>query len=105
MKETQGNARKALDKYAWPGGYPIMYLAREGWRDSETGKLDFNPHDKSEAICCPGCAEDVERWPDLIIIAHYIHYEGPPEQCEWCSEFTESAYGDPEETEETTTPL
>ena len=88
--------RKALQAYAWPGGYPVMYLARDGWRDDETGKLDFNQHDHSEAICCAKCAADVEQWPDIIIVAQYVHYEGAPEYCEYCNGLTESAYGDPD---------
>lgn len=95
MKLTDSN-RKSLQEYAWPGGYPIMYLARDGWRE-EDGKLDFNQHDRSENVCCPACAVDTEKWPDLIITCQYIHYEGPAEYCEYCNGLTESAYGDPDE--------
>ncbi len=87
--------RTALTAYAWPGGYPVMYLARDGWRDDETGSLDFNPHDRSEAVCCAACAVDVVKWPDIIIVGEYIHYEGPAEYCEYCNSLTDSAYGDP----------
>ena len=72
-----------------------MYLARDGWRDQETGKLDFNEHDRAESVCCAKCATDVDRRPDLIVVATYIHYEGEPEYCEWCNGLTESAYGIP----------
>lgn len=88
-------ARKDLPAYAWPGGYPVMYLARDGWR--EDGKLDFNEHDRSENVCCAACAANVDLRPDLIVTGEYIHYEGPPEYCEYCNGFTESAYGDPED--------
>ncbi len=93
MKTTDTD-RKSLAAYAWPGGYPIMYLARDGWRE-EDGKLDFNSYERSEAVCCASCAADTEKWPDIIITAEYIHHEGPPEQCEFCNSFTDSAYGDP----------
>ena len=73
-----------------------MYTARDGWRDSETGKLDVNPHDRTESVCCAKCAADTDKWPDLIVVGTYIHYEGPPEICEWCNGKTESSYGDPE---------
>lgn len=73
-----------------------MYLARDGWRD-DNGTLDFNEHDRSENVCCPQCAQDTKQWPDLIVVAEYIHYEGPPEYCEYCNGFTNSAYGDPAE--------
>lgn len=95
------DARKSLNAYAWPGGYPVCYLARDGCRDDETGKLDFNQHDRTESACCATCTANVESWPDLIIVAEYIHYEGPPEYCEWCNGFTDSAYGDPAEETET----
>lgn len=90
--------RKGLPAYAWPGGYPIVYAARDGWRD-EDGTLKFNSYDRSENACCAKCAGDVEKWPDLIIVAQDIHYEGAAEYCEYCNEVTESAYGDPEEEE------
>lgn len=96
MKVLDDN-RKSLEAYAWPGGYPILYLARDGWRDSDTGKLDFNPHDRTESVCCPACATNTEKWPDLIIVASDIHYEGEPYLiCEWCNAEIESAYGVPE---------
>ena len=76
-----------------------MYLASDGFRDSETGVLELNPYDKSEAVCCAKCAADVSQWPDLIVTGQYIHYEGQPEYCEYCNGFTDSAYGDPEESE------
>ena len=97
MKLTKDDARKDLPAYAWPGGYPIMYLARDGWRDDETGKLELNPYDRTESVCCAKCAADVAKWPNMIITAGYIHYEGAPEYCEWCNGFTNSAYGDPTE--------
>ena len=88
--------RKELSAYAWPGGYPIMYIARDGWRE-EDGTLGFNQYDRTESICCAKCAANVEEWPDLIVVGEYIHWEGEPEYCEWCNGFTESAYGNPEE--------
>jgi hypothetical protein len=52
-----------------------------------------------ENICCAACAADIARWPDLAVTAQFIHYEGPPEYCEYCNGFTDSAYGDPDEEE------
>jgi hypothetical protein len=91
------DTRKSLEAYAWPGGYPVMYLAQDGWRDEETGILELNPHDRSENVCCAQCAADKDSWPDLIIVASYVHYEGEPEYCEYCDGFTESAYGNPDD--------
>ena len=90
--------RKDLDAYALPGGYPIMYLARDGWRGDD-GTLYLNPHRREEFVCCPTCARDTEARPDLIIVARWVHYEGPSAYCEWCNTFIESAYRDPEEEE------
>ena len=97
--KTMDDERLGLMAYAWPGGYPIYYLARDGWREDD-GRLDFNPHDRDESVCCPLCAVNVTEWPDLIIVAQDIHYEGEPLQCEWCNERIESAYGDPDAEEE-----
>jgi hypothetical protein len=86
--------RLKLEPFAWPGGYPVMYLATDAWRNDD-GTLEPNRH-SSENVCCAKCARDTENWPDLIIVAQYAHYEGPAEYCEYCNGFTESAYGDPE---------
>ena len=67
-----------LPAYAWPGGYPILYL------------------DKENSTLCPDCAQE----PDGVfgdVVAWFIHYEGSPEQCEECGKMTDSVYGDPEE--------
>jgi len=80
----------ARDKYAWPGGYPLMVLMHDG-----------------ESIC-PDCAKHNfqliarntrDGGPDRDWQASdiYIHYEGPPERCAHCGEETPSAYGDPHE--------
>lgn len=92
---VKGEARKKLEKYAWPGGYPIYYLARDGWREDD-GRLVLNTHDRSENVCCPDCATDTDQWPDIIITGQDIHYEGEPLQCEYCNKEIESAYGDPD---------
>jgi hypothetical protein len=71
--------------YAWPGGYPLIYLLADG------GEL------------CPPCANgqngsdasadsDDPQWQ---IIGGEIYEEGPPQQCDHCYAEIESAYGDP----------
>jgi hypothetical protein len=87
--------RKSLQPYAWPGGYPIVYVATDGWRE-EDGTLTVNKWD-GEHMCCAKCAVDTEQWPDLIILGQDCHMEGPAEVCEYCNAETASAYGDPEE--------
>jgi len=74
--------------YAWPGGYPVLYLTQDG------GDL------------CPGCAngqngsdasETIDD-PQWLLVAYHVYYEGPPITCDHCGGETESAYGDPEVT-------
>jgi hypothetical protein len=79
-----------LPTYAWPGGYPVIYICNDG------------------AVMCPACANnengsqaytgpfDPGLGRDWHIVAQDIHYEGAPEQCVHCGEEIESAYGDPE---------
>ena len=61
------------DKYAWPGGYPILYL------------------DTDNSVTCSDCASKEDT--------AFIHYEGVPLHCEECNSVTESAYGPLEENE------
>lgn len=76
-----------LSAYAWPGGYPIIYVTRD------SGTL------------CPKCANGEngseasihdEGDPSWHIVAQQIHWEGAPETCDHCNAKVESAYGDPE---------
>lgn len=81
----------SLPSFAWPGGYPIVYVANDG-----------------EAFC-PDCANRkngadtrITQRPDdnlcdgWLIIGFLIHYEGEPERCCHCGAEIESAYGVPE---------
>jgi len=82
--ELPRDADGSLSSYAWPGGYPILYLMADGY------------------TLCPDCAnggngsianEDDED-PQWRIEAYYIYYEGPVEDCAHCGKLTPSAYGD-----------
>ena len=75
-----------LPAYAWPGGYPMVYL-----------DLDCNTY-------CATCATealvanfDIYGRP----VDYFVHYEGPPVFCQDCNVETESAYGDPEDEHDT----
>jgi hypothetical protein len=69
----------ALDAYAWPGGYPIIYLDSNG-----------------ETLCAK-CAEADRDDPDTKPMqGRGIHWEGAPEHCAECGEEIPSAYGEPE---------
>jgi hypothetical protein len=80
-RDEQGN----LPAFAWPGGYPVYYLAADN------------------GVMCPKCANsadcrnaepDDKQWR---IVAGDVHWEGEPLACENCNAEIESAYGDPEE--------
>jgi hypothetical protein len=72
---------KKLPAYAWPGGYQILYYARDGF------------------VFCPQCANAVladDGYSEDDKPTHgEIYYEGPSVECEHCHKMIESAYGDP----------
>jgi YgiT-type zinc finger domain-containing protein len=69
-----------LPAYAWPGGYPIFYLA------SDNGVL------------CPSCANEYKPGRDteeqLKPVAADVNYEDPALFCEHCGKRIESAYAE-----------
>lgn len=78
-----------LQEYAWPGGYPIFYVVKDG------GTL------------CPKCANDNKArtlegdddCPDdnqWLIIAAEINWEDSSLQCDNCNKRIESAYAEDE---------
>ena len=78
-----------LPAYAWPGGYPIVYIFGDG------------------EVCCPKCANTEKQikldpaeddMPDKswTLVDWEIHWEGPAEYCAHCGALIESAYGDPD---------
>jgi hypothetical protein len=70
MLEEKGK----LPSYAWPGGYPIVYV------DSDNSTL------------CADCAtKSINDQDDFL-----LHEEGPAIACDNCGKIINSAYGDPE---------
>lgn len=75
-----------LPAFAWPGGYPILYVTADG------------------EVLCPDCANGAngsEASEDAVeagwrLAGADIHYEGPPERCCHCNAEIPSAYGDPD---------
>ncbi len=63
-----------LPAHAWPGGYPIIYLTRDG------------------EVYCAACAnkDDLYSTP----VAYRTYFEGPDLHCDECNTLIESAYGD-----------
>jgi hypothetical protein len=61
-----------LPAFAWPGGYPIIYLTEDG------------------DVLCPECANI-----DSADLKYYnVYLEGPIEYCYDCGKEIEGAYGD-----------
>lgn len=86
--------REPLPAYAWPGGYPLIYVFRDGGcicpkclnanvEEIEQASRGDNRHHPSG---CGGWAVD----------AVDVHWEGEPVCCEQCHGEIESAYGMPE---------
>jgi len=73
------NSNGELDAFAWPGGYPIIYL------------------DKENSVLCAKCATKSLNDEDDKPVACDVYYEGPTLQCDGCNADIESAYGDPED--------
>lgn len=77
-----------LPAFAWPGGYPIIYVMDD------------------EEVLCPDCANDpsnpvhegglADGWR---IEGSCVHWEGEPLICAHCNGPVESAYGVPEGSE------
>lgn len=72
--------------FAWPGGYPIIYLTGDG------------------AVLCPACVNgkngsevgnpEVDGDPQWTVTAHDCYWEGSPISCDHCETEIESAYGE-----------
>ena len=71
-----------LPTYAWPGGYPLFYLA------ADCGVLC--------AKCANAYVPERDNPEQLEPVAYDVHYEGEPLICEHCNAEIESAYGMPE---------
>lgn len=77
--------REPLPAFAWPGGYPIVYVFRDG------------------GVCCPSCANkhiseiDSEGrnshggWP---LVGHDANYEDIDLACDHCGKLIPAAYSE-----------
>ena len=73
MQLPERDSKGQLPAYAWPGGYPVLYL------------------DNLNDTLCPECANKTSDVAEC-----FVHYEGPAEECAECGDLVASAYGDPE---------
>ena len=80
-KQFQRTPDGKLSSFAWPGGYPLLYV------------------NKDNEVFCPDCANEIEKsgedWEKPTYC--FAHFEGKPIVCEECGAGTESSYGDPDE--------
>lgn len=67
---------KELPKFAWPGGYPLFYVDRDG----------------SEAVCSE-CV-NTQNWSDKNIVSLAVNYEDDNLTCAHCGKKIAAAYKD-----------
>ena len=77
-KPVRGALEEWFVSYAFPGGYPVLYL-----------------NDSGDTFCAE-CAAKVFLSEGQDIHAE-CYYEGPSIHCDKCNKEIESAYGDPED--------
>jgi hypothetical protein len=78
-----------LATYAWPGGYPIIYI-------DVSGPEDIGQH--GDVLCAECAWHAIVR--DDTPMARDCYMEGPDEYCADCGVAIPSAYGDPDAPEE-----
>ena len=78
--KAERNEHGKFDAYAWPGGYPIYYLAADN------------------GVLCPKCANQYTEGRDndeqLKPVQADINWEDASLFCEHCNERIESAYAE-----------
>lgn len=90
--------------WAWPGGYPIIYITA----DNSTLCPDCANRKNGSLARLPMDVQPEDEFPDdkqWTIIGMDVYYEGPPLYCEHCNADINSAYGDPEQKEQSHDPL
>ena len=82
IRDMRLNSDGEVEKYAWPGGYPMFYVSK----DNET--------------ICSKCANEEHFDEDQALVDYDINYEDPAMYCGSCNERIESAYAEPEKCDE-----
>lgn len=75
--------------YAWPGGYPLYFITHDGDTLSFDGVKDYG---------IPESCRDIRDEWFCRIVACDVNWEDPYMICAQTNEPIESAYGDPDET-------
>jgi hypothetical protein len=78
LEENDGQ----LPPYAWPGGYPIVYV------DSDNSTLC--------AECATESINDQDELPNFRPVDWLLYEEGPTIACDHCGKMIDSVYGDPD---------
>lgn len=86
MSNIQRDNNGKYPAYAWPGGYPIVYLMADGECICPKCANGENGSEASEA-------HEEKQWR---IVGADVFWEGMAEPCAHCGEPMESAYGEPE---------
>jgi hypothetical protein len=76
LKDYRDDTGK-LESYAWPGGYPLFYLADDG------------------SVFCPSCANQGDAEPEIT--GADVNWEDASLFCDGCGNQILSAYGEDEE--------
>ena len=91
--EQYRDERGRLPSYAWPGGYPIIYVTTDG--EVVCPSCANNDGDSLPFVTDPALSESSDG--SDVIVAGDVFYEGPDELCCHCGVVIESAYGDPDD--------
>ena len=87
MNETMQAVRAFIRQpYAWPGGYPLVLVMRDG--ETVCAKC---ARENYRLISSATRTNDRSGWEAAGV---QPHYEGSPEYCANCNAATESAYGE-----------
>ncbi len=76
MELPERNTDGLFPAFAWPGGYPIIYIDRSGM-----------------TVCAKCASREIDN--AQAVTACDVYWEGPTIQCDDCNDDIQSAYGDP----------
>ena len=64
--------QREVPRYAWPGGYALLYV------------------DELGAVLCPDCVNELDPSDEFH---QFVNWEGPDLECEQCNRALPSEYG------------
>ena len=78
--------------YAWPGGYPLYFVTKDG------GVLSFKAVEENRTEVDSAIREDNDR--QWRVVACYINWEDSDLVCDHTNERIESAYAEPDDSDD-----